>query len=144
MPRARKITKSVKNRIHEFQDKGLSDLMISRALGISEDSVKKFKKKVEKTNGLIEVDESKKTSGKREGDRDPDPGACEDKKRESEYQDGAHDSTEQINFVGGKPKMNKTKNIDDDENVIYQCCNCSYTSDQPFDNCPECGAGNEW
>lgn len=45
-----------------------------------------------------------------------------------------------INFVGGNKPSGQIKK-DKDE---YQCYNCDYTQDSPFENCPSCGSNNSW
>ena len=126
MPRGKKITDDIKNRIKDMYAQGLKPSEISRALGVSIYSVKKYRevkdnagKNNKQSNGIIEEQGDKHTVN------DPDRSA-------------SFNGSETINFVGGKPYMT------DKKEDSYQCgvCGGVFTGNPKY--CPHCGAELDW
>lgn len=140
MARGKKITKDMKNRIQVLASKNLSNPEISRALGISENSVKRYR------NGgdhkiVKKIVKSKKKAGNRGGATDPGNIETENGKGGAPAPAGNIDTVkgEKIEFIGGKKDMDK-KTDSEAEDSFNICGSCGAEVKGTPEKCPSCGA----
>ena len=144
-----KITDKKLIKINELSKTGLSNHQIAKALGISYETVRKYKgeKKDVSTDKNIK---SNKRDRKR-GTGSPSDTLNKERKREPDHtiQDTnasgeKSESVESLIFVGGKKFMSKKEESKTDEEDEYKCYNCDYIQSTPFKICPRCGNSNSF
>ena len=143
MPIGKKLSNETRKRILALAEKGLRNPEISRALGISENSVKRYRKKGDivknvKSKKSVKI---KKEAGIRGGAGDPINNKTENEGSGYPAENGEYDTIkgESIEFIGGNNEMKK-----EDENKanieVNTCGSCGSEVKGEPDKCPSCGA----
>lgn len=143
MPIGKKLSKKTKQRIKVLASRGLTNCEISRALGISEMSVKR--NKGEKKEDVKKIVKSKKKAGKPRGDTDTDNIKIENGEGRVKDQPGElnPDGGEKLEFIGGKNNMEKKKDLEAKDSFNI-CGSCGAEVKGEPDKCPSCGAEFEY
>lgn len=141
MTKGKKLSNETKKRIQVLASKGLDSPEISRALGISENSVKRYKNGGEKTVKKI-VKSKKKAGGSRGNNIKPaDKSPVSERQSSDRNQDPStiNGDNEKIEFIGGKKNMSdkKTSEAEDSFNI---CGSCGAEVKGTPEKCPSCGA----
>jgi len=155
-----KLTEGKLAKLKVLIDRGFSNGEISRAIGVSDETVRKHRgekkddirankpTKIVKRSGKRGAgdpgDNRDQEGGRKSGSNAQDPNAIEERPEGSEGPAGDPGSKGTLIFVGGKKYMGKKEGSEAKEENEYQCYNCDHVQGSPFAECPKCGASNSF
>lgn len=148
-----KLTEEKLAKLKVLIDQGFSNGEISRALKVSDETVRKYRgdNNVKKSETNKEADKS----SRKQRFRDSRDNRNKKRQRKSEHNIPSVDTTgsepgingstgdtgERINFVGGRDPMAKKE---DSEEFEYECENCGHEFNGKPSHCPKCGIELEY